>query len=469
MNFKLQLIALLLCSTLTATVASAQWNSVQTLDATGNTGLYSSILYLNGYVMVAYSNNSSVDLKFIRSTNDTANNWISPITIESVGQTGRVPDMIEVSGRPAIAYYDATYKDLKYVRAADGNGSTWDTIRTVVSAGDVGGNPSMVIANGAPAICYFKGGTLDLMYVRATNGQGSVWGTPVTVASSGNVGIFSSMVIVDDNPAIAYFDNTNGEIVYVRANDANGTSWGTPVTVDVIGTGTANMDLSMKVVNGVPAIAYYDVTDKDLKFAYAANATGSSWNTPLTLASTSNTGKFPCLSVINGRPAISYYGRYNDLYYIRASNAVGSSWPTSSETVYSTGKVGAWSSITEVNDKGYISFLDVGKGDLLFINESAARSKPGRPTVVGVSQSEDGKVTMYPNPASSVLNIEYSQISEGAKVYLLDISGRLLNTEEIKAGSSGKISFDVSKLPGGTYFIKVKGADISFTEKFVKQ
>lgn len=455
---------LLLCSI----TVSAQWNSPLTLDATGNTGHSTSILSLNGYVMIAYKNNSSVDLMFVRSTNDTANNWTTPVTVESNGQTGKSPCLIEVNGRPAIAYFDDTQNDLKYVRAADGSGTTWDTIRTVVSAGSVGNNPSMQMVNNAPAISYFKQNTFDLMYVRATQGNGAAWGSPVTVASTGQVGLISSMVIADGKPAIAYYSSTNGMIMYVRANDINGTSWGNPDTVDVIGTGTANLDLSMKIVNGVPAIAYYHNTDKDLKFAYATNAAGSSWNTPITLDVTGNTGKLPYLAVVNGRPAISYYGRYNDLCYIRANNAIGSSWPTSFETVYSTGKVGAWSSLIDVNNKAYISFTNVGSGDLMFINESAVRSKPGKLTGIEVAKSGSSTLRLYPNPTSDKVTVEFTDITEELTIHLINISGSLLKTKKL-SDQAHSISFDISDLPNGFYMIKAESAEVNFIQKFMKQ
>lgn len=56
---------------------------------------------------------------------------------------------------------------------------------------------------------------------------------------AGNVGQFTSQAIVNGNPAISYYDVTNGDLKYVRASDASGTSWGTPVTLDIAG----NVDL----------------------------------------------------------------------------------------------------------------------------------------------------------------------------------------------------------------------------------
>ena len=73
------------------------------------------------------------------------------------------------------------------------------------------------------------------------------------------------------------YDATTDDLKYVRANDANGTSWGTPVTVASIGD--VGQYTSLAVVNGNPAISYYDATNDHLKYVRANNADGtsSSW------------------------------------------------------------------------------------------------------------------------------------------------------------------------------------------------
>ncbi|MFQ5858216.1 MAG: hypothetical protein ACE5LU_21645, partial [Anaerolineae bacterium] len=63
----------------------------------------------------------------------------------------------------------------------------------------------------------------------------AAWNTPVTVDSTDNVGQYTSLAVVNANPAISYYDLTNGDLKYVRATDASGSSWGTPVTLDSTG------------------------------------------------------------------------------------------------------------------------------------------------------------------------------------------------------------------------------------------
>ncbi|MCW0221560.1 MAG: autotransporter-associated beta strand repeat-containing protein, partial [Prosthecobacter sp.] len=87
---------------------------------------------------------------------------------------------------------------------------------------------------------------------------------------------------------------------------------------------------SMAVVNGYPAIAYYDATAGDLKYVRAADARGNSWLAPVTLASGGDVGQHPSLSIINGNPAVSYYDATNGtLCYIRSTDNSGVFWGSS--------------------------------------------------------------------------------------------------------------------------------------------
>lgn len=59
----------------------------------------------------------------------------------------------------------------------------------------------------------------------ATSFTGTVQRTSATATldSTGVVGLYTSVALVNGNPAICYYDSTNGNLKYVRANDASGT------------------------------------------------------------------------------------------------------------------------------------------------------------------------------------------------------------------------------------------------------
>ncbi|MCH7471456.1 PKD domain-containing protein [bacterium] len=177
-----------------------------------------------------------------------------------------------------------------------------------------------------------------------------------TPDSTGNVGWYTSLAVVNGNPAISYYDTTNDDLKYVRASDADGTSWGAPVAPD--STGGVGQYTSLAVVNGNPAISYLDGTNGDLRYVRASDADGTSWGAPLTPDSAGFVGRYTSLAVVDGYPAISYYDFTNDdLKYVRASDASGASWGAP-VTPDSTGSVGSYTSLAVVNGNAAVSYYD---------------------------------------------------------------------------------------------------------------
>ncbi|HMJ48539.1 MAG TPA: hypothetical protein VK498_14500, partial [Ferruginibacter sp.] len=204
---------------------------------------------------------------------------------------------------------------------------------------------------------------------------------------------YYSMIIVNGNPAISYYDGLPGDLKYIRANDASGNSWGSAVIVDA--TGDVGENTCMQIINGNPAIVYHDYTNKNLKYARANDASGAAWNTPITLDATGEVGETPYLQVVNGNPAVSYYDRTNgDLKYIRSSDISGTSWNTP-VIVDASGNTGGYPAIQIVNNKPVIAYQDVGIGDVKFISATdISGTSWGTPVVLDSAQYTGISVSM---------------------------------------------------------------------------
>ena len=85
----------------------------------------------------------------------------------------------------------------------------------------------------------------DRYYVRANDANGTSWGTPVAVYTTNNVGAYTSMAVVNGNPAISFYDFTNTDLYYVRATDADGTTWGSPVAAHTTSGAVGSYTLSL--------------------------------------------------------------------------------------------------------------------------------------------------------------------------------------------------------------------------------
>ncbi|TDN36063.1 T9SS type A sorting domain-containing protein [Hymenobacter sp. UV11] len=79
--------------------------------------------------------------------------------------------------------------------------------------------------------------------------------------------------------------------------------------------------------------------------------------------------------------------------------------------------------------------------------------------------SGDAVLSLYPNPAASVLTLSLSSNAELTSVEVLDALGKTVNT----ARYQGQGQLDVSGLAGGLYLLRASDGQHTFVQRFVKQ
>lgn len=384
-----------------------------TIDNTGSVGLYTSLAVINGNPAISYHRGTgSVGLNYVRATNTSGTSWGTPVLVDMTGTLdGYYTSLTTVDGFPAIAYADDANRDLKFVRATDADGTAWGA--PIILDTDFGIRPEQIaflIVNGNPAIAY-HGNSNGLRYIRATNPQGTAWAAPVVIVSSTNSGTYPTMTIVNGNPAIAYYENSSGTLRYVRALDANGATWGTPQALDGALSSPVGWYASLDIVNGTPAISYYDATNSGLKYIRATDANGTTWGTSLTLDNNGATGLYSSLEVVDGLPAISYYegtGLGDILKYIQATDANGTAWNT--PIISDIGKdIGFNTSLKVVDGNAAISYYDNGNTALKYVLIEACCSitainttNPSSCTFAGGNSTFTADVTVtFSNPPNT--------------------------------------------------------------------
>ncbi|MCD6283297.1 PKD domain-containing protein [bacterium] len=220
------------------------------------------------------------------------------------------PSVCEVAGRLAVAYesydsgLDAYTASYAINSAADGSG-TWITV--VVDPAYLGAYyNSLIVAGGYPAIAYYAwdAGPGELCFARsmAPDGTAGIW--MVTTVDSGlnDVGVYCSMRIVDGRPAISYYDDGAGEVKYAINAEADGSGAWTVVSVGSNNPATT----SLWVVNGYPAIAVPNEGYMRFWQADTTDGTGGSWDYEAA-AYPGLLGSNTCLNICDGQPSISYY------------------------------------------------------------------------------------------------------------------------------------------------------------------
>jgi hypothetical protein len=404
--------------------AGTTWNTPVFVDLKNDIGKYASLCVVNGNPAISYYDATAQYLKYIRAYDQLGTVWSSSVTVASAGSVGQYTSMTVVNGYPAISYYDVTNGDLYFVRASDANGSTWGTPFKVDGiSSNVGQYTSLAVVNGYPAISYYDVTNADLKYVQASAIDGSVWSnSSITIDASGTVGQYSSLCVAGGNPAISYYDGTNGDLKYVQASNVDGTAWNnSPITIDA--SGLVGQYTSLSIVNGNPAISYYDVSNVDLKYVRASNANGSLWNSPISIDATD--GQYTSLSVINGRPAVGYYDGVNrKLRYQRAADISGSSWGGSVASITVGSNLGQYNSLKVVNGMPAMAYYDATNLDLIYIQASnvdgTAWNTPVSIDVTGDVGSHLSLCVVNGNPA-----ISYYDVTNGHLKYARanDING----------------------------------------------
>ena len=285
--------------------------TVRTIDSTGGVGWYTSLaLTTAGFPVIAYYDIANADLKVAVCADATCSSGTTIRTIDSTDYVGTHTSLaLTTADLPVISYYDATNGDLKLVVCADATCSSGTTIRTIDSTGDVGRDTSLALTTaGFPVISYADSTNGDLKVAMCADVTCSSGTTVRTIDSTGNVGQHTSLALTTAGfPIIAYYDVTNGDLKVAVCADTTCSSGTIVHTIDSTGDVGRHTSLALTTA-GFPVISYYDNTKQGLKLAVCADATCLSGTTIRTIDSTGNVGHYTSLALTTaGLPVISYY------------------------------------------------------------------------------------------------------------------------------------------------------------------
>lgn len=86
--------------------------------------------------------------------------------------------------------------------------------------------------------------------------------------------------------------------------------------------------------------------------------------------------------------------------------------------------------------------------------------------ILGVDDNKLNTISMYPNPASSTLNLVLPKTMQTGQIAVIDILGKQVYSQEFE--SQENISIDILSWNTGTYFLKVISGENTQTEIFIK-
>lgn len=286
-----------------------------------------------------------------------------------------------IDGRPAISYCDTTDKNLRYAFSSSPLGASSTDWNIVSLPGSTEGDKtSLAFVDGSPAVAYRSSPYNDLAYVRSTTPGG--WNAGdwqmVTIDNAGATGYLPSLAVVDGRPAIAYFNKSGSALMYALSSTASGLDAADWDFFSIrTGMGT-DMRASLAVIGSKPAIAYFAESAGTLQYAYASTVDGAApadWTSIVIDNTLSSAGQWCSLGCVAGKPAISYQGNNEGLELLRyavsatAQGANPADW-TKITVDDVSGFCARYTSLAEVGGKPAIAYEDGGQGVLKYAASS---------------------------------------------------------------------------------------------------
>ncbi|MBI2590874.1 MAG: hypothetical protein HYW33_03280, partial [Candidatus Blackburnbacteria bacterium] len=436
-------------------------NSTQTITTVESTNdiLGTSITIApDGLPIISYYNYSGgVDtfLKIVKCGNTACSSGNTITAIEQVGILGNLGDRTSITigtdGLPIVSYFNATTSDLKVLKCGNVYCNTGNTITTVASTNTVGRYSSIKIGpDGLPRIFYYD----------TTNGDPRLLICGSQTCSSGNSdsqldgvndrGSYGSLAIgVDGMPIVAEYDASNSDLMVHYCQHINCSTGGITTLVDNDAADVGRFTSITIAQDGLPIIAYRDVTNTDLKVVKCGNIACTTGNTKTTVDSTANNVGFATSITIpsDGLPVISYLDNSDqDLMVIKCGNVNCSSGNTKTN-VDTSGNVG---------DEGYISIGTDGLPIIAYRDVTNTDLKVVKCATPNCNQTSSGSYTFGSNLGTigNFWNNIYSNQFWGKKFQIaaFDVAEKYSSSESLQPGDVVRIDPN-----GGSNVLKTNG------------
>jgi len=288
-------------------------------DLPGTSPMWISLAQVNNAPAVAcYETGPAAPILTYTRFDDTLPGWTTPVKVDMTApDAGNFCSLMVYNGFPRIAYCNRDpggLGSLMFITASDANGAAWPATAMTVDGGapmDIGEYASMAAIGGLILISYYEPSSHWLHFAIANDATPTSFTTNTLVLGPNDCGQHSSLALVDGRPVIAFYavDSSVPYVVATFSVDAIGTTW---VTSFWIGDPKPAGDLSLATIDGQPAVAYlteagelvYERSWSFDDFNYMAGGVVDS-------AAGEIRGQYCCLKEVNGHPAIAYYDATN--------------------------------------------------------------------------------------------------------------------------------------------------------------
>ena len=442
----------------------------------------------------------------------------------SLQESSRSMDVSETGDTVHVVWFDFRdnfyYGEIYYKRSIDG-GMTWgaDTRLTNDDAGSH--HPSIKVSGSVVHVtwCDSRDGDQEIYYKRSTDG-GNSWGTDTRISYHPGNSWDPTIAISSEGLLLVWYEYNDPEmkIFYKRSTDG-GLSWGPESQLTY--SSTAYWP-SICAAGPVVHVVWREKCDGNKEIYYKRSTDGGiTWEADIRLTNDPANSQYPCISANDlvvhivwkddryGNYAIFYkrsedgglswgvdtwltdsYGQvwgpslavsgsavhivWDDnpdgdfeIYYKRSENG-GLSWGENTRLTNALGD-SKYPYIAVSGPKVHVIWTDLRDGN----DEIYYKRDPtgGFPVGTGndLTDTSGQPVNIYPNPASTLLNIAFNSFrNENLALRIIDLSGRTIGTYNFNSSKGlNQYSIDLNDMGNGLYFIEITTGSVKYFRKLV--
>lgn len=284
------------------------------VDTVGRVGSHVAIASgPEGLPIVAYFDETLGDLKVAMCPEPSCSERVSIATVDSEDRVGSYAAIaVDGEGLPVLSYFDATAGDLKFARCSTPDCSGEATISRLDTEGIVGLYSSIAIGqDGLPVISYLDRDNCNLKVAKC-NDPACTGGDEIvsTVDKKDCVGLFSSIAVsADGTPLISYYDSNQGRLKVAKCKHS--TCTGGKAKISVVDESVSAGSFAGVAIghDDLPVISYYNHSHGDLRVAHCNDPACAGGDESITTLDTDGlVGSFAALAIgAEGLPIVAYY------------------------------------------------------------------------------------------------------------------------------------------------------------------
>ncbi|MDF3027968.1 MAG: hypothetical protein K0S23_2275 [Fluviicola sp.] len=307
----------------------------------------------------------------------------------------------------------------------------------------------------------------------------------IAVGGTANFNIPTTAVTSGSHTLTTYLTNINGS----GSTTPMGTTTTTFSRISAAGTtGNFSQDFAS---SAFPYANYsvYSATDKNWarvaantgsakydNYNVAAGNKGNMILAPVDLSSISN-------KTMTFDVAYRQYASENDKLEVFVSTDCGSTWTSVYAKQGSTLSTGAatTSAFTPTAASDWrnesVSLTPYGTANKLFVKFEATSAygnnlyvdkiNIGGGTASINEASAEIAMSVYPNPASEIVNVSFEGTGADYSISILDVSGRTVATQVVTASGATTVEMPINNLQAGNYFVSVANGTSTYTQKLM--